>query len=187
MSSPVGACSQSTFRLRVPAAPGSFSTGRNGHVKVKLKRQRQLTSPPVVWPSNSMCLLRPIRCGLLATALAALFLPSCGGGGGSQPTLTCSASCTDYRWDFGDGAGANAEWCAAPLSRSGGVSQCSAKSTDMLPPMSCPPMLGQQISTCTGTIESLVSERQWTVRSTVDPTACTLTVTVDGVGTCTAP
>jgi hypothetical protein len=144
---------------------------------------------PRLIPPAVMCLdggMDRTQRGFMAAAIAALVLVSCGGGD-SPPKLTCSASCTEYRWNFEVGSG-NAEWCTAPLPKSGGVSQCVSRSTDMQPPLNCSMMsLSQKVSTCTGTIKSLDSGREWTVTTTVDPATCTLTVTVDGAGTCTAP
>ena len=123
----------------------------------------------------------------MVAAMAAVVLFSCGGGESKPPELTCSATCTAYRWHFEEGSGGSAEWCSAPLPKGGGVSQCVANSTDMTPPLNCTMMVGQTISTCTGTIKSLDSGREWTVTTTVDPTACAVTVSVDGVGSCSAP
>jgi hypothetical protein len=125
------------------------------------------------------------RLGLLVAMTSAMAFPSCGDGEKGPPSLTCSASCTLYRWNFETGTGANAEWCDPRPPASGGSASCTSHSYDTSQTFSC--SASGSLRTCSGTIIVESSGHTYMVSSTEDLDACTLSVSVDGALTCTAP
>lgn len=125
-------------------------------------------------------------CALLVASVVPLLLLSCGGGGSGQPSLTCVADCYAYEWNFNTGSGSNYEWCEPGVPRPGAPSaSCESTSTNTTGDPVCTKSNG--VTTCSGTFTDDTTGQTYTATSRTDHNKCTLTVTVEGVGTCTSP
>ncbi len=106
-----------------------------------------------------------------------------------KPSLTCAATCSDYRWRFKDGA--REVECASVPPVSSVTFACTASSAEIVAAVNCT-SANESLVVCSGVIREPIvgadaGRREWTVRSSQDPGACTMDVSVDGVGDCRAP